>query len=233
MKIFAISDLHLSFGSNKPMDIFGEQWKDYLSVIKEDWLSKVKEEDIVLIAGDISWAMRLEDTKEDFNFLSSLPGHIFMIKGNHDYWWNSISKVRKLLSPNVTAVQNDAFKVGEYIICGTRGWAVPDSANAGSEEDKKILARETIRLELTLKSAKTLQKNNEKLIAMMHYPPTNNAWDKSSFSELFEAYKVSAVVYGHLHGKYVKRELVKKLNDITYYLTSCDQINNKLIEIVI
>ena len=231
MKIFAISDLHLSFGSNKPMDIFGEQWKDYLFEIKKDWLNKVSSEDIVLIAGDISWAMKLEDTNLDFEFLSSLPGNIFMIKGNHDYWWSTISKVRKILPKNITAVQNDAFKVGDYIICGTRGWVVPETINSGSEEDKKIYLREQIRLELTLKSAKSLQKNGEKIVAMMHYPPTNSVWDKSAFSELFENYGVSAVIYGHLHGKYVKRELVKNFNGVNYYLTSCDQVNNNLVEI--
>lgn len=231
MKIFAISDLHLSFGSNKPMDIFGEQWKDYLNVIKQDWKDKVKPEDVVLIAGDISWAMKLEDTVEDFKFLKELSGKIFMIKGNHDYWWSGISSVRKVLPENVTAIQNDAFKVGDYIICGTRGWIVPENANSGSEEDKKIYLREQIRLDLTLKSAKSLQKNGEKIICMMHYPPTNADWQESEFTKLFEAFGVSAVVYGHLHGKYVKRDLIKEINGITYYLTSCDQLGNKLMEI--
>lgn len=231
MKIYAISDLHLSFGSNKPMDVFGEQWKDYLSIIKADWQERVKPEDVVLVAGDISWAMRLEDTEEDFKFLGSLNGHIYMIKGNHDYWWNGISSVRKVLPENVTAIQNDAFKAGDYIICGTRGWVVPETPNAGSEEDKKIYAREQIRLDLTLKSAKALQKNGEKIICMMHYPPTNSAWDDSGFTKLFEEYGVQAVVYGHLHGKYVNREKVKERNGIKYYLTSCDQVGNKLVEI--
>ena len=231
MKIFAISDLHLSFGSNKPMDIFGEQWNNYLEKIKEDWVNVVKDEDIVLIAGDISWAMKIDDTKEDFSFLSSLPGKIFIIKGNHDYWWNSISAVRSVLPQNVVAIQNDAFKIGDFIICGTRGWIVPEKANSGGEQDKKIYAREQIRLELTLKSAKDLQKDNEKIICMMHYPPTNSNWEESEFTKLFEKYGVSAVCYGHLHGPYVKREIIKKINNITYYLTSCDQLVNKLIEI--
>lgn len=229
MKVFAISDLHLSFGHNKPMDIFGEQWKNYLESITKDWNEKVSEDDIVLVAGDISWAMKLSDTQEDFNFLKSLKGHIYIIRGNHDYWWGGISQVRKVLPQNVTAIQNDAYKVGSLIICGTRGWTVPEGE--GSQEDKKIYLREQIRLEMALKSAKDLQKNGEKIICMIHFPPTNSKQEESEFTRLIEKYGVSAVVFGHLHGKYVKKDLVYTKNGITYYLTSCDQTKNTLVEI--
>ena len=158
MKIWAISDLHLSFGANKPMDVFGGNWENYLDKIKEDWADKVSDDDIVLIAGDISWAMKLEETKADFEFLGALKGKKIIIRGNHDYWWASISNVRSVLPANVFAIQNDAIKFDDVIICGTRGWTVPEN-DFETAQDEKIYKRELIRLELTLKSAKKLQKN--------------------------------------------------------------------------
>lgn len=228
MKIFAISDLHLSFGANKPMDIFGKNWENYLDIIVEDWNAKVSDDDVVLVAGDISWAMKLDDTKLDFEFLGKLKGKIFIIKGNHDYWWNSVSAVRRVLPPNVTAIQNDAFKVGDYIICGTRGWTVPEDGATQTAEDKKIFLREGIRLDLTLNAAKNLQKNGEKIIVMMHYPPVNSRRSDSDFSRLLEKYDVSAVVYGHLHGSNIRKDLIFEKNGVKYFLTSCDQLGNKL-----
>lgn len=225
MKIFAISDLHLSFGHNKPMEIFGEAWKDYLEKISVDWREKVSEDDVVLIAGDISWAMRLEETKEDFEFLKSLPGKKVIIRGNHDYWWSSISKVRAVLPEGVFALQNDSVDFGEFVVCGTRGWTVPERAGEQSEEDKKIFEREKIRLEMALSSAR---RSNSSIVCMLHYPPFNSRKDDSDFTQLLERYGVKVVVYGHLHGKSVKKDLKYVKNGISYYLTSCDQVENKL-----
>lgn len=228
MKVYAISDLHLSFGSNKPMDIFGEKWENYLEKIVIDWNNKVQDDDIVLIPGDISWAMKLEETKEDFEFLGSLKGKKIIIRGNHDYWWSSLSAVRKVLPENVFALQNDAIKFNDIIFCGTRGWTVPEITFA-TEQDEKVFKREVIRLELSLKSAKALQKNNEMIICMMHYPPTNSQRQKSEFTDLIEKYNVKKVVFGHLHGKKVKSKLYYIQNNIEYYITSCDLVDNKLI----
>jgi len=230
MKIYAISDLHLSFGSNKPMDIFGESWENYLEKILEDWNRKVKDDDIVLIAGDISWAMKIEETKEDFVFLEKLNGKKVIIKGNHDYWWTGISAVRNILPKNIFAIQNDAIKFENVIICGTRGWTIPET-NFASAQDEKIFKRELIRMELTLKSAKYLQTNNETIICMIHYPPTNSRRQKSDFTELFEKYGVNKVIFGHLHGKKIKTQLYYIQNNIEYYLTSCDLVDNKLVQI--
>ncbi|MBR4406862.1 MAG: metallophosphoesterase [Clostridia bacterium] len=232
MKIFAISDLHLSFGSNKPMDVFGGHWENYLEKITEDWNKKVSDEDVVLIAGDISWAMKLEDTKEDFEFLGKLKGHKVIIRGNHDYWWSSISAVRSVLPEKVYAIQNDAIKFGDYIICGTRGWTVPE-AEFETPHDEKIYKREVIRLELTLQTAKRLQTNNEKIICMLHYPPTNTRRQPNEMTALIEKYGVSSVVFGHLHGKKVRADLTYTYNNITYHLTSCDLLQNTLVEIEI
>lgn len=231
MKVFAISDLHLSINNSKPMDIFGPVWQGYLDKIFEDWKAKVEDDDLVLLAGDFSWAMRLEDTKEDFNLLSSLPGKKIIIRGNHDYWWKSISSVRAFLPENFFAIQNDAIKFGNIIICGTRGWIVPEKNVELSQENKKIFDREVIRLELTLESASKIREDGDILICMMHYPPTNFTKDDSEFTNLIEKYKVDKVVYGHLHGlKKMATSFVK--NNISYYLTSCDIVENKLVEIL-
>ena len=126
MKIYAISDLHLSNNSNKPMNVFGEIWENYLEDIVTDWKSKVTDDDVVLIAGDISWAMHLEDAKEDLDFIAKLPGKKIFIRGNHDYWWKSPSSIRALLGDDMFLLQNDSIKLGNFVFCGTRGWTVPE-----------------------------------------------------------------------------------------------------------
>ncbi len=227
MKVFAISDLHLSINNPKPMDIFGPVWEGYIDKIFEDWKEKVTDEDIVLLAGDFSWAMKLEETKQDFNLLSTLPGKKVIIRGNHDYWWKSISAVRDILPSGFYAIQNDAIKFEDIIICGTRGWTVPERNTEQTEENKKIYDREVLRLELTLQAADKLRNNGEKIICMMHYPPTNFTKDDSDFTRLIEKYKVNKVVFGHLHGlKKVENNFIK--NGIPYFLTSCDMTENKL-----
>ena len=158
MKIFAISDLHLSVNNPKPMDIFGPAWDDYVENVFADWKEKVSDEDVVLMAGDFSWAMKLEEAVEDFNLLKDLPGKKIIIRGNHDFWWSSISAVRKILPKNFFAIQNDAIKIENSIFCGTRGWILPDENF--SVENKKIFDREVLRLEMTLKKAQSLRENN-------------------------------------------------------------------------
>lgn len=225
MKIFAISDLHLSINSDKPMDIFGPVWEGYLDTIENDWRRLVSDEDIVLLSGDFSWAMRLEDAVPDMEYIARLPGKKIIIKGNHDYWWNAIGKVRSVLPPSFIALQNDAIKIGKYIFCGTRGWAM---------NDEKMLNRETLRLKMSLDNAKALQTNGEDIICMMHYPPFEKGRLSSPYTRLFEEYGVKCVVYGHLHGKqYVSHPLEITINDITYYLTSCDLRHNHLTEIIV
>lgn len=232
MKIFAIGDLHLSVNNPKPMDIFGPQWEGYVDKIFSNWREKVGEEDLVLLPGDFSWAMKLEDAKADFEMLKKLPGTKIMIRGNHDYWWPSISNLRKALPEKFYAIQNDAMKFGDVIICGTRGWTVPEPNAQVGEDDERIYKREVIRLELTLQAAKNLQTNGEKIVCMMHYPPCNFHREESDFTRLIETYGVSAVVYGHLHG-YKKVVPFFKMNDVDYYLTSCDMVENKLVEIMV
>lgn len=222
-KIFSISDLHLSINSPKPMDIFGTVWQNYVEKIVQDWQKRVKKDDIVLLAGDFSWAMKTQDAKKDIDFISKLPGKKIIIRGNHDYWWNTIGKVRQILPPDFFALQNDSVKFGDFIFCGTRGW---------SFDDEKLISREALRLEMSLKSAERLRKNDEKIICMIHFPPFDRNYNDSVFTKLFEKYGVSCVVYGHLHGIQNKNlKMIKTKNGIKYFLTSCDLLNNKLVEI--
>ncbi len=230
MKIFAISDLHLSVNNPKPMDIFGPTWENYLDKIFSDWKSRVSTDDIVLMAGDFSWAMKLEETAPDFKLLESLPGKKVIIRGNHDYWWKSISAVRAVLPRGFYAIQNDALKFGQFIICGTRLWNLPDSRQPMSAESEKIYKRELIRLEMTLQNAVKLKSGDEKIVCMLHYPPYSFREEDNEVTAMLEKYGVDKVVYGHIHA-YCKQQRVLEKNGITYFLTSCDLVGNKLIEI--
>ncbi len=230
MKFFAISDLHISTNTNKPMDVFGGNWVGYLDKIKSDWLKKVTNDDIVLIGGDISWAMNIEDAKKDILSFSELPGKKVLIKGNHDYWWSGIGKVRDMLPENFYALQNDCVRFENVVICGSRCWSVPGSPDF-NEQDMKIYLREIERLKLSFKSVEKIRQDGDKLIALIHYPPFNVKHEVSAFTDIFEQNGVDAVVYGHLHGKNVRADKLVIKNKIKYYLTSCDQTDNELREI--
>lgn len=213
------------------MDIFGGPWENYLDEIKQDWNERVSGDDIVLMSGDMSWALKLEEATKDLDYLNSLNGKKIIIRGNHDYWWKSISALRKELPNSIYPLQNDAIKIGEFIIAGTRGWVVPEQNKTLDEQDEKIYKRELIRLELSLECANRLRTNNEKLICMIHYPPFNSSLKESDFTKLMERFNVNVVVYGHLHGRQSRSVNHININGIDYFLTSCDKINNKLIQI--
>ena len=230
MKIYSISDLHLDINNTKPMDIFGPVWHDYLDKIVTDWNSKVTDEDVVILAGDLSWAMKLSEVEKDFEIFNQLKGTKIIIRGNHDYWWSSVSKVREKLPNNTYALQNDAIKIGNYIFCGNRGWLIPEG-KLDTEENKKLYAREVIRADLSLKAAKKLQTNNEKIVFITHYPPFNNKIEPSEYTHLIEENGVSIVVFGHLHGYVNPKMLYNEINGVKYYLTSCDAVKNQLVEI--
>lgn len=230
MKIFAISDLHISTNTNKPMDVFGGNWVGYLDKIYADWQEKVNDDDLVLIGGDISWAMTIDDAKKDIETLAHLKGRKILIKGNHDYWWSGIGKVRDILPENFYALQNDSIRFDGVVICGSRCWSVPGSPDF-NEQDRKIYNRETERLKLSLNNAKKIQQESDKLIALVHFPPFNVHREDSAFTKIFSEYGVNAVIYGHLHGKNVRADKLVIKDGIKYYLTSCDQVDNKLTEI--
>lgn len=228
MKVYAISDLHLSFSSDKPMDIFGVAWDNYWQKICDDWNNKVQDEDIVLIAGDISWAMTLENAMVDISEIAKLKGKKVLLKGNHDYWWSSVSKIRRMLPENFYIIQNDALRIENIVIGGSRLWNLSNQ----NSDDKKINAREKLRLEMSLSKAKELMQENDTLIAMSHFPPFDATLSDSDYTAIFEKYGVDSVVYGHLHGKDCRAVKFMEKNDIKYYLTSCDQVDNKLVRII-
>lgn len=229
MAVFAISDLHLSFSTNKPMTIFGGHWEDYEQRIKESWLAQVKPEDIVLIGGDISWAMHLPEVKPDLDFISELPGRKFMIKGNHDFWWTSLTKLKSGW-PEIEFMHNNAFLVDNIAIAGSRGWVCPNSREF-SKDDLKIYNRELVRFENSLKQAKKL--GGEALIAMLHYPPTNEKFEDSGFTALCETYGVSHLIYGHLHSvEGFKVGIKGERGGVHYHLTSCDYLSFEVKQIL-
>ncbi|WP_294348831.1 metallophosphoesterase [uncultured Clostridium sp.] len=221
MALYAISDLHLAFNDDKPMDIFGEKWSRHDEKIKNNWIKKINKDDTILIAGDISWAMRAEDSMLDLQWIEDLPGKKIISKGNHDYWWGSITKLNSKFE-NTKFLQNNFYEYGEYAICGTRGWICPGT-DRFNEKDKKIYLRELIRLRLSLDSAKKAGFN--KFIVMLHYPPTNEKFEESGFVEMLKEYEVEKVIYGHLHGPSLSRVLNGMRDGIEYIMTSADFID--------
>ena len=231
MKVFAISDLHLSGENPKPMDIFGGAWDNYVEKIKESWDNCVGNNDVVLISGDISWAMGLNEAKKDLDLIGSFKGKKVIIRGNHDYWWKSIGAVRNLLPDGFYAVQNDALRIENVIVCGSRGWTTPEKDHA-TPDDKKIYDREIIRMEMSIKAAEKLRRDGDRVVVMQHYPPFNSRIERSPFVEMFTRFGVDAVVYGHLHGKDCRASRFLEIDGIKYYLTSCDLVSNNLVNIL-
>lgn len=229
MKIFAISDLHLSTVNPKPMDIFGDGWQNHFSKICEDWAQRVADGDLVLLGGDMSWGLTIDEAKPDYELVDKLNGNKFVVKGNHDYYWNSLGKMRSAF-PSFSFIQNNAYRVETEnqgaVICGTRGWLIPSKDT--NENDTKIFKRELIRLELSLSEANRIKKDGDVLIAMLHYPPFEATYQDSEVTALLEKYNVKYVLYGHLHGKSARVTPRLKKGGIEYILTSCDLIDNKL-----
>lgn len=230
MSIYAISDLHLAFNKNKPMEIFGDNWKEHYKKIKLDWESKVNEKDLVLLPGDFSWAMDLKGNLEEFRYLEELPGKKILLKGNHDYWWNSLGKMSKFLEENdiksINFLHNNSYLFEDYIIAGTRGWEA-----SNTEDDLKILKREWLRLELSLKDGVNKYGNDKKIIVNMHYPPFIESTDVN-FIDLMNNYSVEYCIYGHIHGKTDKEIECIESSKIKFKLVSCDYLDFKLYKII-
>ena len=223
MKIFSISDLHLSGTCDKPMDVFGAGWEGHFDKIKNDWKAKVEGDDIVLLCGDTSWGTVLAEGLVDLNSLKELKGRKVFIRGNHDFWWNGITKLRDA-SPDDTFyfLQNDCVKFENVVICGSRGWSCPGSADY-TERDEKLYLREAERLKLCFKQVEKVRGEGDVLIVMTHYPPVSPKFQDTLFSELFKENKVDKVVFGHIHGQsYFPFRTVK--DGIEYVLTSCDKV---------
>lgn len=243
MSIWGIADLHLAFGApEKKMDVFGGRWIDYTDKINTHWHEAVKPDDLVLVPGDISWALHTEDALPDLEWIDKLPGTKVILRGNHDYWWNSLKKIEKILPPSIHLLQNNSFKWKNVSIAGARLWDTPEYSfqnlieyienprakqltdiDHNKDEAEKIFLRELGRLELSLKS---LPNDLSVRIAMTHYPPIGNDLQPSRVSKLLEKYKISQCVFGHLHN--VKdRPTFGTSNGIRYILTSADYLDFK------
>lgn len=230
MSLFAIGDLHLPGGDEKPMDIFGSHWDGHFQRISEDWRSRVRDEDTVLIPGDISWAMQLRDALPDLEVINSLPGSKIILKGNHDYWWNTLSQVKSALPKGMTAIQHSAVDAGEAVVCGTRGWTLPTADTPLSAEDQRIFNREVLRLEMALQAAMKIR-GDKPLVVMMHYPPLYDLERDTEFTRLLQRYPVTTVVYGHLHGAGIRVGFNGVWEGINYRLISCDSLGFRLAEV--
>lgn len=249
MSIYVIGDMHLSFENPKPMDIFGENWTNHEEKIKQDWLAKVKPEDTVIHPGDFSWAMHLKDTKKDFEFLNSLPGKKILLKGNHEYWWTTITNMNNFFKENsfqnIEFLHNNSIVVENKIICGTRGWTLN---NVETDNSQKVLAREALRLELSLKDAiakkEQLEQTNEvdcedgyktpkskEIIVFMHYPPITKQNENTIFMEILKKYDVKKCYYAHLHGKSIEDAIEGNIQGIDFKLVSADRLDFKLLKV--
>ena len=224
MEIYSIADLHLSDG-DKPMDVFGSHWTGHFERIKLDWRSKVGPDDVVLLPGDLSWAMQLPDAKVHLDQIGQLPGMKIIVKGNHDYWWGSISRVREALPKDMFAIQNDAMLIGGVLFAGTRGWNLPSAETTA--EDKCIYERELIRLEMTLKAARAISATLP-LVCMMHFPPLTLNMKETGFTHLLKDYGAGVVVYGHLHGAALKHAFHGNWAGIEYRCVSADGLDFRL-----
>ena len=220
--VYAIGDLHLSLSvPNKAMDVFGAHWMAHADRIKEAWQDTVSEDDLVLIPGDVSWAMYLSDAIADLAFIGSLKGSKLLLRGNHDYWWQSVTKVRAALPAHMYALQNDVFRFGDLFICGTRGWTIPESSHFKESADRKLCERELIRLDLSLNALP----NDVKSIGMLHFPPFSESGEPSEFAKKFTAAGVTDVVYGHLHGASHKYLFQGEWNGVIYHAVPADYLN--------
>lgn len=232
MNVYAISDLHLSGKTDKPMQVFGENWAGHFEKIKADWQKKVSPDDVVLIAGDISWGMYLNEGLYDVNRLRGLNGKKIFIRGNHDFWWNGIGKVRAgAPDDSFIFLQNDCAKVGNIIFTGSRGWTCPGSNEYDAETDERLYKRECERFRLAFNEVKKIRAEGDTVVAMIHYPPFTGKKEDTLFSSLFEENKVDIVVFGHIHGS-VYYPLESEKNGIKYYLTSCDKLDFQLKKIL-
>jgi predicted phosphohydrolase len=234
MSIYVIGDLHLSFGQDKPMNIFGENWNDHANKIKNNWIKKVKEDDLVVLPGDFSWAMHLEDAFEDFKYLSKLPGTKLLLKGNHDYWWSTLNKMKNYLNENgfkkIDFIYNSAYLYNNKIIVGTRGWSLQDSENSN-----KMIHRENERLKLSIEDGIKQFGIDKEIICFMHYPPINSKnIMKNNHLEFFSTmkqYNVKRCYYGHLHGKSHMEAINEIVEGIKFQLVSSDYLDFDLIKI--
>ena len=233
MSLFAISDLHLSTGeqTNKSMEVFGSRWEGYVNKLEKNWRAVIKDEDSVVVAGDISWALKLEEAENDLKFLDSLPGTKYIGKGNHDFWWSTSSKMQTMFDrleiKTIKPLYNNAYQLDDFIICGSRGWFVDKSQQnvVGEVDYEKIVNREIIRLKISLDEGKKLQAvSGLPILVFLHFPPVWNGCICNEIVDLLLEYDIKKCYFGHIHGNYnVQKKFI--YNGIEMILTSADFLN--------
>ena len=249
MQIFAISDPHLSLSTpDKNMQDFGDTWKDYQEKIKNNWEKNITDNDLVLIPGDISWAIKFKDALIDLEWIHDLPGKKVIIRGNHDYWWPSATKLKEALPPSISFIQNNSLNFGEISIAGSRLWDSTEynfkdyinfvfnpkerkdlQGNIHKDLSERIFIREIERLKLSLEG---IDKNAKTKIVMTHYPPISADLKDSKVSKLLEKYNIDICIFGHLHNLKKEKKMFGEKNNIKYILTSADYINFSPVEIL-
>ena len=235
MSIWVIADLHLSFGTDKPMDIFGDNWDNHAEKIKNDWIEKVKPEDTVILPGDFSWATYIEDAKLDFEYLNNLPGKKILLKGNHDYWWTTLTKMREFVKENnfenIDFLYNNSYLVENKVIIGTRGWAFNET-----DESKKMINRENERLKLSIKDAIEKYGEDKEIFAFIHYPPiVSKNIEEGRYLEFYNTlneYGIKECYYGHFHGNSHKDAIEGEVGGINFHLISADYLDFKLVKVI-
>ena len=219
MALYAIGDLHLSLGSDKPMEIFGDGWKDYVARIREGF-SVLTEDDVTVLCGDLSWGMSLEESLEDFRFIDALPGKKYLLKGNHDYWWNTAAKMERFFAENglttMEILHNNCRFYGDTALCGTRGWFYEEDRG---QHSAKIFNRELIRLEASLKAGGEREK-----YCFLHYPPLYQGYECPEILRTLAAYPVEQCCYGHLHGPVIRRRIEGERGNTAFSLISADYL---------
>jgi len=228
MSLYAIGDLHLSLSVNKPMDVFGGKWENYMEKISVE-LSALSALDTIVLCGDITWAMSLDEALEDFRFIDAMPGRKIILKGNHDYWWSTRAKTEKFFEANgintIEILHNNCFFYGDTAICGTRGWFYEEETHGA--HDKKILNRELMRLEASLKAAGNLEK-----ICFLHYPPRFRKYICHEVISILDSYGVKSCYYGHIHDTGHRFAIQGDIGGISYHMVSADYINFKPVKIL-
>lgn len=220
MSLYALSDLHLSFSENKSMEIF-RGWENYTQRIEANWRRMIKDDDTIVLAGDTSWAMGIENAANDLRFIENLPGKKIILKGNHDYWWNTMSKMQKFIETqnftSITFLHNNCVTVGEFAVCGSRGWLYDGSG----EFDKKVILRECGRLEASISAA---EKTGLEPVVFLHYPPAYGGYCTDEIIEVLRRHNITNLYYGHIHGS-GRNQAPSAYEEIKMRLISCDCVD--------
>ncbi|MDO5491576.1 MAG: metallophosphoesterase [Bacillota bacterium] len=234
MSVFAVGDLHLSFfpGADKSMAVFGPRWENHEERLKRFWEETVRPSDTVVICGDISWGLKLENARWDLDWIDALPGKKILLKGNHDLWWNGIGRLNRMYE-GIRFLQHDCALAEDLCVCGSRGWLTPEHDDF-TEADEKIYRREALRLEMSLRRGQKeiRERGGGKLVGVLHYPPASDRGAFTEFERLFLRYGVEDVYYGHIHGEDGFRSALQgEIHGVRYHLVSLDYLNCRLLKI--